>query len=266
MEMWKFNRDRSEERYAQRQINHTSGGYAVTEDKGVYFLTASWNNRPTEKFLVLTVRQSYNHGEYAYRKDSLLLYKANGAPYFYGEHVGATYDEWKKNYDAYDYLLPRGSMLGRLVFGTSAWIQATSTLTEGRTVYSTDKLGRSIGECWVEGVSGQGINERLSLKLVQWASQTIYLSSGFVNFEKPYLYRENSRIKRIRVSDASGRSRTIDLKDTPHFQPIDLTGMELDGESWYGSEYSLFIDIVDVYPGTKYTDTCVNSLCYPFGQ
>jgi hypothetical protein len=207
-----------------------------------------------------------------HKGETLLLYKANGAPYFYGEHHSAAYDEWQKENSKYvTSFSGRGGMLGQRVYGDSdwfgdnGWIRASSTLTEGRTVYSTDKMGLKIGECWVEGARGQGINERLSLKPVQLSAPVIYISSGFVNFEKSYLYKENSRIKKIRVSNAFGNSIIIDLKDTPHFQPIDLTGLMPEDEIWW-AEYSLFIDILDVYPGTKYTDTCVNSLYYPFSQ
>lgn len=47
----------------------------------------------------------------------------------------------------------------------------------------------------------------------------------------------------------------VELEDTPNYQTIDLPQRLL-------SEDTLVIKILDVYPGTKYEDTCINSIFY----
>jgi len=149
-----------------------------------------------------------------------------------------------------------GLMVGFLKPGHSNWITASSSLTEGRILYSTDKLGFKIGECWVEGAEGYGIGETLTLTLHQIFN--LYFSSGFVSFSRPHLYRENTRIKRIRVTNEEGESEVILLRDTPHFQELELE---------MGLGFGVFkIEILEVYPGTKYQDTCVNSILGLFSQ
>jgi hypothetical protein len=239
MEMWTLKSDeyyRSENMSAPAKVNPVSGNYVVSTDNGINFLTVSWDNETSEKFLVLTSTD----GEYLY------LYKSDSEPYFYGtNHL---------------------SMGGGPVFSNNFggnWIKASSSLTENGKTYSPANLSLRIGECWVEGVRGQGISEKLTLTIsFQISEPTIFISSGFVSFLKPYLYRENSRIKKIRVSDIYGNSRIVELKDTPHFQPIDITGIG----KYQAGDFEIYLEILEVYPGTKYTDTCVNSLYYHYSQ
>jgi hypothetical protein len=246
VEIWKFNKPDS-----SRKVNYMSGGYRIIEDNGINFLTVIWSNNTNEKYLIITSNEN----------GYLLLYKSNARPYFWGSYIDTNIN-WMDYYGD-SYLPPRGGMLPSPHFGYSEWISASSSLSEGRISYSPGKLGLAIGECWVESANGYGINERLTLKpSIQIDGSKIYLSSGFVSFLKPYLYKENTRIKKIRVSNASGKSKIFELRDTPNFQALDLSGL-LDGETVDEHyRYTIFIDILEVYPGTKYADTCLNSVYY----
>jgi hypothetical protein len=56
-------------------------------------------------------------------------------------------------------------------------------------------------------------------------------------------------------------SITVDLKDTPHYQEIKLPSdiSDIRGKV-------LILEILDVYPGTKYEDTCINTIvCELYG-
>jgi hypothetical protein len=82
----------------------------------------------------------------------------------------------------------------------------------------------------------------------------IAISNGFVDYNRPNLYKENNRIKKIRVYfvDPIG-SMDFDVEDTPQIQEFNFNR---------GSEI-ISIMILEVYPGEKYNDTCVNNI-FPF--
>jgi hypothetical protein len=199
------------------KINVKSGQYSTSNENGLDFITISWSTGTQEKFLYLTSEEGF-----------VYLYNSDSAPYF---------DDW--------------GGVGK-VFGDASWIKASSSFQEmsrGKTViYSPDKLGIKIGECWVPN---KELNEQLMLSFPP-RTFGLYISSGFVSFSKPYLYRENSRMKKIRLYNSSGYSKIVELKDTPHFQEVSIDDFP------YGT--ILNIEILEVYPGTKYSDTCVNAI------
>jgi len=237
IEMW------DEEEWAEKadRKNIRSGKYLLTNENGIDFLTIAWNNGSTEKLLFLTNNDNVVNGLYLYNSDS--------KPYF------------KRNDSAFS---------GGMVFGNNSWIKASSSLTEtlnGKTVlYSPDKLGIEIGECWVPN---EKRNAKLTLSInpsFQMDGENIYISSGFVSFSKPRLYSDNSRVKKIRLSDSSGNSRIVELKDTPHFQPVSVKGIGASKDSKDGGTSVLTVEILEVYGGTKYADICLNAICWKFSQ
>ena len=201
------------------KTNPWTGTYKISNEGGIDFITVRWNSGGTIKYLLLLL------------DDAPILYDSDSEPFF----------NWASN------------PFAGFTEGNSEWITASSSLREGKILYSTDKLGFNIGECWVEGTNGYGIGETIT---VNFEYAELYISSGFVSFSKPHLFRENTRIKRIRITNNSGKSETFLLKDTPHFQKIDTSSL--------GTEYLknavLKIGILEVYPGTKYADTCINSI------
>lgn len=132
---------------------------------------------------------------------------------------------------------------------------ATSFLSEGNSQYIPANLSNiDIGKPWVEGVVGYGIGEKIEISAKRPGSSNRYLSqiiisNGYVSYEKPNLYEDNSRIKKIKITDIINTFElVVDVKDTPNLQYIYLprptTGIE--------------IEIVEVYEGNKWEDTCVN--------
>ena len=146
-------------------------------------------------------------------------------------------------------------------FGTSKYIpnleafhlesdifQATSYLEEGKTVYIPDNLRMmDTNKPWSEGVSGDGIGEKIILE--GNTSMRFFISNGYVSFNKPYLYEYNSRLKKILVRTLeTGKEFIFELEDTPGLQTIVL-------DDFYGG---VEFEILEVFEGSKYEDTCVN--------
>jgi hypothetical protein len=128
---------------------------------------------------------------------------------------------------------------------------ASSELKENNNIYKAQNLATNkLDSPWVDSsrnaakdqyiiISGKG-NYKISC---------LYFSNGFVSFNKPYLYNQNNRIKSIEILDELNQIiGKFELQDTPSLQQI----------YWDKGAKKITIKILDVFPGNKYNDTCVN--------
>lgn len=141
-------------------------------------------------------------------------------------------------------------------FSEEEWIvnkklKASSELKEKSKIYSVRNLGNlSCGNCWSEGVPGNGIGEYIENEI---HGRYLYFFSGYVDVNKPYLYKQNSRPKKIMI-ETKNQTIYLDLEDSPNPQKIFI-----DEPDWK-KPYNIKITILEVYPGTKYDDTCINAI------
>lgn len=105
---------------------------------------------------------------------------------------------------------------------------------------------------WVEDAPGYGEGEGFTIKNSRNSTYPyLLLCNGYISSEKPYLYEQNGRLKKIRVQGvSSGKFKDFEILDTPHFQTIDI--------SFIKEPEDLRITILEAYPGSKYEDTCVH--------
>lgn len=132
---------------------------------------------------------------------------------------------------------------------TSAMYNSSSYLTESKTVYLPENLGVSVFSCpWVEGVSGPGIGETITIERDASFGE-IFFSNGYFSYDNPTLYEKNGRVKRIKIEGInSGFSTEISIEDKPEPQIIELPKIDT----------KIIITILDVFPGTAWDDTCIN--------
>ena len=122
-------------------------------------------------------------------------------------------------------------------------------LVEGKINYIPDNLKDiSIGMPWVEGSKDSGIGNHIYIENSRNISSLI-LSNGFVAF-KTTTYYNNNRLKKIRITNTENKSQSFDfcLEDNSIPQEIKLPFISKRVE----------IEILEVYKGQKYDDTCVN--------
>ncbi len=103
---------------------------------------------------------------------------------------------------------------------------------------------------WVEGVSGNGINESVFIEFNNpiWGFSIL---NGYADVQNMKLYKENSRVKKLKVEDLTNDLEyTMDFEDKVYFNFLDLA---LPSES-------LKLTILEVYEGTKYQDTCISAM------
>ncbi len=148
----------------------------------------------------------------------------------------------------------------------------SSLLTEGNMEYNMeDDYNRSFMfsetlKPWAEGKRGSGIGEYIQIdnqdqryKKIR-TKRIILLINGFVSFEKPYLFEENNRIKKLEmlIINSDGQlieTRMINFKNSaePKIELVD-----------YAGTLSYKFTIKEVYYGSKYNDTCLTYLGFAY--
>lgn len=108
---------------------------------------------------------------------------------------------------------------------------------------------------WAEGKSGDGIGETIELDVKFGAAHnnnyfSFFILNGYVDPLRPYLFKQNNRIKKARIETDSGYNQIIDFNDWVEFKEIKF------GEA---PVRHIKITILEVYKGTKYSDTCVTA-------
>tara|TARA_R110000751_G_scaffold234229_10_gene335904 strand:+ start:19945 stop:20616 length:672 start_codon:yes stop_codon:yes gene_type:complete len=108
---------------------------------------------------------------------------------------------------------------------------------------------------WCEGVRGNGEGQRISLKVVGGlAYRRLLVYNGYAKSSTSYY--DNARPRTIEISTDTGLRFRHVLPDRPGEAIIDFPEV---GEYW-----EVVIKIIDVYPGLKYKDTCLNGLVADF--
>ncbi|MBC6714033.1 hypothetical protein [Treponema sp. Marseille-Q3903] len=108
----------------------------------------------------------------------------------------------------------------------------------------------SITPPWVEGKDDYGIGEYLDIEF-KWLSDELQILNGFVDFTRMDLYEKNSRVKTVLIESESPKFlEEYQLEDLVKYTVINLP-QKTD---------KIRMTIKDVYPGTKYRDTCLSSI------
>lgn len=136
----------------------------------------------------------------------------------------------------------------------------SSFLKEKTKEYKVENLcSFTVETPWVEAVKGDGIGEGFTI-INDRNKKYPYLliMNGYISYEKPWLYKQNNRVKQIKVTGIkSGKSKILDVLDTPHPQTVDI--------SFITEPEDIRVEIADVYKGTKYDDTCLH-YCITFNE
>lgn len=157
-------------------------------------------------------------------------------------------------------------------YGNRFSVKATSELKENTTTYFADNLcDGDYTTPWVEASSDFGSKDKLSFTMYgnpeKFSSfyykniTHLYLLNGFRKSEKTYY--ENNRVKKIRIV-ANGKSYgEYTLKDKP-FNEINDFNFAYEADLIDLKNQLLpekfDIEILEVYPGTKYNDTCISEI------
>lgn len=187
----------------------------------------------------------------------LLEYLSYDPPYVAGEpENSASYDDSAGSLGD-DYAIYLDSYTGRTLVpedpsGLTAW--ASSELVDQYGSYcAANVVDGSADTTWAEGALDMGIGETISIYLpAPKEIGGIMLQNGY---QKSWeIFNKNSRLREVRVYIGDSHYRDIELFDEMGWQYIEF------GTQVYTDHFTL--EILSVYPGDKYTDTCITEL-YP---
>jgi len=169
-------------------------------------------------------------------EDLIYLYEEDGYPFYFGV-------EGKKRSSIEGFISPESKTSSFLI----------ENLKEGPIEYKSKNLNSNkIPNPWVEGVQGNGIGEKIYLSKVipKEYRPSLFILNGYISYNRPDLYKKNSRVKKIKLTyGGSDIVEFIDLLDKPDPQEIPLIKQH-NGE--------IMLEIIEVYPGELYEDTCIN--------
>ena len=226
--------------YQNHEQNITRTGiYGIDHEHGVPFLNLRWEDGRSERYLMLI-------GE-----EFMLLYSDNTTP------------TMVLNWLIRDHGMRTGPHITIM-----RSITATSFLSENNLNYEAtpERLGVHINRVWA--VDG-GIGERLYITLPIQSGGSLFISSGYVHFSRPYLFHYNTRPKKIRIRSAHDETQFFDmeLRDTPNFQTISLWRYFPEiGWINFGEDGKVIIEILEIFPGTRYNHMCINSILGMWSQ
>ncbi len=146
-------------------------------------------------------------------------------------------------------------------------VKTSSYLTEGTTKYDGQNfipLTQKELKPWVADKGVNGIGEWIELTVQredwQFGVNSFFISNGYVNFNKPELYMNNSRVKKLQVSCVEAGIDTVyELEDTPNLQTIKLP------KEIKTNLITVRFTVLEVYPGNKWGDICINMII-PMGE
>ena len=212
-----------------------------------YFESGTWHSRREGPFDFLYLESS---SDYTYRERLGLLVHARKLFLYDGNFLLFASDEGLR-WSGYN---PRVTA-----------VQSSSALQEGERRYSG---GNSILFTsdeylpWAEGAAGNGIGEWFEIETESeaWPVDFLLVSNGYVDFTRPELFRQNGRIRRMRIDiPEHSMSFEAELADTPQFQEVRLPRRIGDGDT------IIRLTVLAVYPGSRWEDTCLN-LVIPMGD
>ena len=134
--------------------------------------------------------------------------------------------------------------------------RSSTFLTEGNVSYEASNLQSVSGLPWASS-NGYGIGDKIWINLNTKNEIGFGLYNGFQSTQKAYLYEENSRVKKIKITCLqTKREKTVDVKDTSESQFISISDLIL----YFGDVFDFEIEVLEVYPGTKYSDLCIQAI------
>ncbi|MFC2098524.1 hypothetical protein ACFLSP_02135 [Bacteroidota bacterium] len=181
------------------------------------------------------------------------------------------------------FLLPSGNPPPTGIYETDEEeFEAMEKLEAWSCRYAAGNLGDGDpGSAWVEGVKGHGIGEVVLVPCVDFKND-VRIWSGYGKSER--LYYANSRPKKIRLCIVRGQEpvhtqygivweklvviaeNEAELIDTNFYQSIEVPEFKVDSfyspmfEEVMPYGYFLGLEILDVYPGSRWDDTCISEI------
>jgi hypothetical protein len=135
---------------------------------------------------------------------------------------------------------------------------ASSFLKEKNAEYGANNLSSIGGLPWASA-NGYGIGDKITVNMGSSPNNCIFVINGYVSNDRPDLFTVNSRAKEIKLTNLNnGRSKKMTVEDSNNLQVFGIS--DLSPIFRLDKNTRLEIEILSVYPGTKYKDLCIQSI------
>lgn len=141
--------------------------------------------------------------------------------------------------------------------GSMSSYASSSLEQEGDLAYDIEKIhdGR-MDTAWVEGVDGNGIGEFFEIRFDSITPMTdITIWNGYM--KNNYLYYSNNRAKKLKLYINNIAYAILELEDSRAPQRFDV---ELIQKFEWENELVLKFEILEIYQGSKWDDTCITDI------
>lgn len=133
---------------------------------------------------------------------------------------------------------------------------STSTLAaQGENNYVSENLiDNDISTCWAEGVEGSGIGEKIVINSNKvFELNTITINNGYCKNQN--LFEGNNRLKELKVTFDNGESIFLNFNDgySNYKNVFEISPVKTS---------SVTVEIIDVYKGSKWDDTCISDIIF----
>jgi hypothetical protein len=141
-------------------------------------------------------------------------------------------------------------------------ITASSSLRDRSNRFAAESAHDfELGTAWVEGAPDHGVGEYLEYTFdmreqpeTQVAINAVTVVNGYNRSTK--LWKANGRVKRLKMYVDGREHAILELEDTALPQRLQFAEVSLAG----GRVIRFRFEIVDVYPGSRHTDTAISEL------
>jgi len=131
-------------------------------------------------------------------------------------------------------------------------ITSSSTLHPSSHKYSVKNIYDKTLLAWVEGKKGNGIGEYVKFQFKKDIKLSyFYIKNGYGHFN---YFKKNNRVKRMKISNSKGFHTIVTIRDSFDIQKVILPKLILGN--------NLKFEILSVYPGTHYEDTCITEISF----
>jgi hypothetical protein len=146
-------------------------------------------------------------------------------------------------------------------------VRASSALTpQGDfTYHAKNAADFSYETAWAEGAKGAGIGEYLEYQFAPESArlEEIKIANGYVKSEKAWT--ENARVKKLKLYYNGKPYAILNLKNERSeqvfkVQPFGYQYYSLADDKKPTKPWTLRFEILEVYPGTRYTDTAISEI------
>lgn len=136
--------------------------------------------------------------------------------------------------------------------------QFSSTSSTPQVQYKAEYvLDGNTDTTWAEGAKGDGIGEWIMLTSdINSEVRGIEIANGYTKSEETYF--ENNRLKKIKIEFSDNDSIIVNLKDDVHgYDTLGLQNIKFENSV---ITKRIKISILEVYPGSKFKDTCISEI------